>query len=150
MQKWLAVAAVSLAIGYGTQWVTRQVLNLGTSAQRAEITQRQLAEAAAELNRPLPMAVGDDTEAFSITALPNLTLLYSYRLTSTTLTPDLKREAIRYLQGDLRRMMSNFVCSTPDTREMLDAGVTMRYDYYDAHMTFIGMLTFTQSDCPRR
>ena len=85
------------------------------------------------------------TELVNTMALPNLTLLYRYRL--QTEDGYEKRELVRYIKSDLKKAGARMNCTSPDTKQMLDAGITMRYDYHDVNMTFVASISMSEVDC---
>lgn len=116
-------------------------VSLATAAETPSYD--ELMAAAEIVNEYLPRRVDDATEAVNVIALPG-TFIYNYRLTqlaASDVTPEL-------LRSDLYPVVTNQVCSTPETRKtFLERGVEVQYRYYGKDGTLIDILKIRLDDC---
>ena len=82
--------------------------------------------------------------------MPMRTLLYRYRLTQFEITADNQQQAQLLLDGEIKQEGTTTVCTTPESSRLLQSGVTMRYDYYDMSMAYVGTFSVKWSDCQQR
>ena len=101
-----------------------------------------LARVASEMNKSLPMMVGQHTQLVTTAGADHL-LIYQYRLI------DVAADELAANYADSRKpLIINAACTTPDTRDhFLKEGVRLRYSYVDSAGVYIASFDVTASDC---
>lgn len=99
-----------------------------------------LSAAANDLNKMLPMMVDQITEAFAVTPLDH-ELDFSFRIIT------LQASEINIDANDLKYERTNYACSHPNVRPLIDRGISIRYSYFDKNRKFVISTLIRKSDC---
>lgn len=106
-----------------------------------------LAKTADRLNKMLPMMVDSGTQLVNTIAMPN-TFVYQYRLVGISFG-DIPASKLADVERIQRRQVTNLACTTPEIRDnLLNKGVTMRYQYADSDGQQFMRIDIKSSDCP--
>ena len=97
---------------------------------------------ASRLNKTVPFMVDKETE-LTTTIGSEGQFLYKYRLVNMVVD----QVDVGELMNELKKQAKSGACSIPVTRELLKAGVTMRYSYSDKNFVYIGDFRITPPDC---
>jgi hypothetical protein len=117
----------------------------GRSPSRAGFRSKEsLSKMAAEYNKTLPIMVARNTELMDMAADEGV-LIYNYRITDVCASPG-QFDTDAFLSST-RPLMINAACADPQTRELLDQLVTLRYYYYDKERQYIFSFDVKPSDC---
>lgn len=103
-------------------------------------SREDLTATADEINKTLPMMVDQITEAFVVAPYDH-ELEISFRITT------LQASEISIDANRLKRERTNYACSNPKTRPLLDGGINVRYSYYDKNKKFVISTLIQKSDC---
>lgn len=95
-----------------------------------------------ELNKSLPVQIDANTELFSTLATNN-EFIYNYRLVNS-LQSELD---MNLFDKNVKPLVFNQVCSTPDARKLLNKDVIMKYRYHDKVKVFIQEIEITKNQC---
>jgi hypothetical protein len=99
------------------------------------------------INKMLPMMVDRETELIGTMAMPN-TFVYQYRLASVSVD-SIAPAALAQVERIQRRQVTNLACTTPEIRDnLLNRGVTMRYQYADSDGRQVMRIDVKTADCP--
>jgi hypothetical protein len=134
------VVSISAVTAYFVLAVAIQYL---IDMNRDKASQEYLMEVAEITNKDLPVTVDDQTELVKLDGLEGV-LVYYYRL------PNIIQGQLseNYLIEQLRPIIINQTCTTPDTREdFLENGVTLRYIYNAKDSSEIAQFDVKISDC---
>jgi hypothetical protein len=101
-----------------------------------------LLAAANSANESMPMRIDKDTEIMNTTAMEGI-FVYNNRLVNHA-AADLDAAKLREL---LKPTVTNASCSNPTLKNLLDAGVTIRYTYSDKDRRMITQFDVTPADC---
>jgi heme/copper-type cytochrome/quinol oxidase subunit 1 len=111
-----------------------------SSKNKVETLESALVSASNEMNKDLPAMVDKVTQMTSTSASGN-ELSFSYKiLTDSKITQ-------ADLDNSLRKGATNQACTTPETKELLNAGAKFVYLYYDNSGQYIGKMSLSASDC---
>jgi hypothetical protein len=115
-----------------------------TSGRAQDVTSgKYLGEIASELNKNLPMMVDKETEWISTAGLDRV-IIYNYRLVNYNAADLSSAELVK----SARPMLTNAVCSTPETRDsFIKKGISMRYVYNDKNRVHVASIEITPKDC---
>jgi hypothetical protein len=124
------VALLALAPGAAT----------AQDAPSPELLQR----VAETLNRGTPLMIDEDTQLASVGAEPGA-IVYHNRLVRVALSAI----PVDRLEALARPAVIERACTHPRTRQdLLDRGITMRYEYVDKDGQFVMAFDVTAADCP--
>lgn len=102
--------------------------------------EQALVEASQELNKDTPMAIDSITE-LTTTTVSGTELIYHYKIT----------DGNSYTQSDLdsslKNNIINQVCTTSETRNLIDMGASLVYTYYNNNGGYIGKITVQPANC---
>lgn len=102
--------------------------------------EKVIAEASEEINKDLPKDIDKITQLTS-TIASGKELTYLYKITADqTLTQN-------DLNYSVKSTIINNVCTTSDTKDLLDLGAGLIYSYYDNQGKHIGKIDVHRSDC---
>ena len=136
----VTVAAFSIA-SVGVRMISNSFFQ-----QQPPSTQEFVAAAASETNNLTPMMVDRDTELMNVIGTGSI-LTYNYRLVNLE-ADEIDKEEFQaallelFTPGAVRQ-----ACTTPDTREILDRGIEMRYVYHDQNREYLSEFTVTEEAC---
>ena len=99
-----------------------------------------LSSFANDINKTLPMMVDQVTEFFVVAPLDH-ELDFSYRIIT------LQASQIHIDAKDLKYERTNYVCSHPNIRPLIDKGISARYSYFDKNKKFVISTVIKKSDC---
>ena len=106
-----------------------------------------LTKTADKINKMLPIMVDGQTQLVNTIGMPN-TFVYQYRLVNVSLGT-VESAALAEVERIQRRQVTNLACTTPETRDnLLNKGVTMRYQYADSDGQQFMRIDIKSSDCP--
>jgi len=112
------------------------------SKRSNDISLESLQKIASQYAKGLPMMVDKETQLEAVGAAES-EIIYSYRLINVETDSSLQSRIVSMKQG-----MINRNCSTPETRDnLLNKGITMKYDYYDKNRMHITSVEIKPSDC---
>ncbi len=100
----------------------------------------RLSAVANDLNKMFPMMVDQITEAFVVAPLDH-ELDFSFRIIT------LQASEIHIDANHLKYERTNYVCSHPNIRPLIDRGINMRYSYFDKNRRFVISTLIRKSDC---
>jgi hypothetical protein len=104
--------------------------------------ERMLVDASNQVNKMLPMMVDSETRADSTIPEPPNTLVYHYTLLKRT-----KSELdVRAIADYLRPRLVNNYKTTENMKTLRDAGVMLKYRYYDKDGIFVAEIVVKTSD----
>lgn len=111
-----------------------------TPAYDEQLLEQSLVEASREMNKELPMMVDKITQLTTTTSSEN-ELTYSYKLLggNTIAQAD--------FENTLKSRIKNQVCSTANTKQLIDMGANLSYVYYDSNGKYIGKVTVHFYEC---
>jgi len=105
-----------------------------------------LTKTADKINKMLPIMVDGQTQLVNTIGMPN-TFVYQYRLVNVSLG-SVESAALAEVERIQRRQVTNLACTTPETRDnLLNKGVTMRYQYADSEGRQVVRFDVKSSDC---
>ena len=137
---WIIFSIASVVLLFIAIAIDLSKSDVTTQGSEATIEQ-SLVSASSEINKTLPMMVDKVTQLTSTTA-SGKELIYSYKLTDTN---------VKYSQLDLDKYLKNdiinSVCTTSDTRNMINLGAGLVYTYYDNLGKYIGKVSVHSYDC---
>lgn len=122
---------------------------MGSGFFGSAVTLEELTSTASRLNKMLPMMVDRNTELLTTIGMPN-TFVYQYKIHNISVD-DLTPSKIAELEQFQRRQITNLACTTAETRDnLLNRGVTLRYQYADANGRAFARVDLKPSDCPAK
>lgn len=110
--------------------------------QKKLSSQRYLLKIASEINKDLPMMVDKETMLINVGA-QNDALIYNYILVNYT---SAEVDEYQFLTT-MGHRLTNSVCSYPQTKELLNNGISLHYYYNGNDSIFIGKVIISPSDC---
>ena len=130
-------------VGMFVSIVTATLVSNYLMNKSKSVSLESLQKIASEYAKGLPMMVDNETQLEAIGAAHN-TIIYSYKLVNM-------ENSDNSLQGKIAAMKEGMVnrnCTTPETRDnLLEKGVTMKYDYFDKNRSHIIGIEIKHSDC---
>ena len=104
---------------------------------------KMMIEISSEFNKILPMTIDKDTEAFATTIINGDTLQYHYRLVN------LRKEEVdsSYLISEATKNHTNYVCSSPDMKFLIDNNISVNYAYYGKNQKHITTIFIDTKQC---
>jgi hypothetical protein len=106
---------------------------------RAEIN-AVLEQATNEISKKLPRNIDKETVLFAVEA-GDLHLKYYMQV------PNISAEQLKPVMQALRINAKNLICTTPNTRTMVNFGVVAEFAYYDNTSAYIGGYSVSVKDC---
>ena len=103
-------------------------------------TSERLTTATNDINKTLPMMVDQITELLVATPLDHM-IDFAYRITT------LEASQILIDANDLKYERTNYACTHPDIRLLIDNGISVRYSYFDKDKKFVIRTLISKSDC---
>lgn len=129
--------------------LVKTVMTSGFSFFGSSVPLEELTSTASRINKMLPMMVDRHTELMTTIGMPN-TFVYQYRIHNVSVD-DLTPAKITELEQFQRKQILNLACTTPETRNnLLDRGVTLRYQYADANDRAFARVDIKTADCPAK
>jgi len=111
--------------------ISMAMLVLGlTSCKKEDSVDRELKEAAANMNKMTPQNLGEGVRLDSVSAAEGKTLKYSYTLTNDV-KDDLLPEEIEDYKAAARDEALKSIKNSPDMKNFRDNNITLKYVYYD-------------------
>ncbi|MHC5767023.1 MAG: hypothetical protein ACYTXI_15670 [Nostoc sp.] len=111
-------------------------------AQKKVSSQRYLLQIASEINKDLPMMVDKETMLINVGA-QNDALIYNYILVNYR---SAEVDEYQFLTS-IGERLRNSVCTHPETKELLNSGISLHYYYNGNDSIFIGKVIISPSDC---
>ena len=109
----------------------------------SDVTSRGfLSDVAEEVNKRLPMTVDENTEMIEAVGFEGI-FIQNFQLTNHTKS-DLDMSVFN---KEMKPHVTNTACTTPETRDLLDHGVVLRYAYRDMNSTNIASYDVSMADC---
>ena len=103
-------------------------------------TSERLSTAANDINKTLPMMVDKITACFVVTPFDHM-IDCAYRITT------LQASQIFIDANDLKYERTNYACTHPDIRPLIDNDISVRYSYFDKNKKFVIRTLISKSDC---
>lgn len=97
-----------------------------------------LIETSLELNETLPVMVDNETQLISTTSFGN-EFIYNYKYIGTEILS-------QHDFDNSKTVLAEDICTDSDTRDLLDSGVILTYNYFDNYKS-IGKISIDLSDC---
>jgi uncharacterized membrane protein YvbJ len=136
---------VSVIVGILVFVVVRAVVQEGTksllTSSSTETIEESLTKALPEMNKDLPKKVDEITQLTSITS-SGKNINYNYKVDDKGLQLTQKE-----LNTSLKSDVVKGVCTTSETKSLVDKGVVFIYNYYKYSGLYIGTLSVNSSDC---
>ena len=139
----IAYFALAVLLGYGVQALMRELRDQDAQTDDLSTT---LFRVSSELNQNLPMRLDQYTELMNTVGFGS-TLTYNVRLVDVVRGDVSPAELVSLLRNEVQPNTVSYVCSTPETLEVLDAGVTLEYVYHYHDMEHIDSLEVRKRDC---
>ncbi|MFN6483152.1 MULTISPECIES: hypothetical protein [unclassified Nostoc] len=111
-------------------------------AQKKVSSHSYLLQIASEINKDLPMMVDKETMLINVGA-QNDALIYNYTLVNYT-SAEVDEYQFLTTMGE---RLTNSVCTHPETKELLNNGISLHYYYNGNDSIFIGKVIISPSDC---
>lgn len=106
--------------------------------------EKAIAMVAAEFNKKCPMPVDQYTTINK--ALPFLDRL-KYQASISGIPYENIENSLEKLKQNITTIGTNAMCSSPDTRALIDSGLVMEYEYYYQDGRFLFSYGVQKSDC---
>jgi|GEM_PF-2444181 len=128
---------ISMLIAFPFAVVGIAIVKTFLSPTSNESLESILQATSSKLNKDLPKSINESTE-LTTTAVNGKEIIYKYTLkTNQNLTQD-----------DLNSKKTiNGVCTTPETRDLLERGAGMKYVYTDDEGKYVGTITVHLPNC---
>lgn len=124
----------------GLVWFGLVILGTFSSEDKEITIEQSLIEASNSINKTLPQTV-DKVTQLTNTSVSGKELIYSYKLTSTDKLS--QSDLDKYLKKDI----VNSVCTTAETKNMINLGAGLVYTYYNNVGKYIGKISVHSYDC---
>ena len=100
-------------------------------------------EISSEVNKLLPMTIDKDTQAFATSIVNGDTLQYHYKLVN------LRKEEVdsSFLNAEATKNHTNYVCSSPDMKFLIDNNISVNYAYYGKNQKHITTIFIDTKQC---
>ncbi len=144
MPSWIrtvAIVGVCFALGY---WVTN------SDGERSSLTHAELQRVVSRINEVLPMMIDQDVEITSVIAMSADLVMYSRRYVAfdvADIEPDNLEIFLSAAQLETETQSRTPMCTSPETRDIIDLGITLRYRYHDAQDVYLYDVDVTLADC---
>lgn len=106
--------------------------------------ERELVNAAKQINKQLPMAIDKNTRLDNLTPGPGLRQTYNYTMVIYASPLDVDKE---YFFQLMRSQLKTEFCSNPKTQYLSKNGVTGSFSYKASDGGFITQIDITPKDC---
>lgn len=139
----MSVGVVSGIIAF---MLVKTVMTSGFGFFSSSVPLEELTSTASRINKMLPMMVDRHTELLTTIGMPN-TFVYQYRILNVS-AENLSPAGVAEVEKIQRQQILNLACTTKETRDnLLDRGVTLRYQYADADGRAFARIDIKSADC---
>lgn len=132
---------IFIIVFFSVKYVVQNSVSSIISDNKEEVsTEELLIEVSNEMNKNLPSMIDEITQLTTVSSSGN-DLIYSYKLLTDSTVSQYD------LDTSLKSNIINGVCTTPETKNLLDMNAGLVYNYYDKNGKYIGKVSVYLDNC---